>query len=90
MAMTAKPNSNVRKQKPVKRMYPRFDKDVFEKIEEVAGYEKYTFRLRTVNNISVYIPDITCLADVERCKVSIISALGTHKKLKAFPVPKKN
>lgn len=86
MTMTKKPVGVLKHPKTGNRLYPLYTKDEFEKIEHVAGYEKFPYKLRTLNNVSVYIPEIRSLADVERCKDLIIRALETHKKLKAYPV----
>ena len=82
MAMPKRPAGMRTHPRTGKSIYRMHISDVFEKIEEVAGYRTFPYKLYTLNNNSVYIREIKSLADVERYRNSIIKALATHKKLK--------
>lgn len=79
----------VRDSRTGRSLYPLWTQDSFTDIVHIAGYTKYPFQLKTMTNGPTYLPVIHSLADVERCKHSIIKALQIHKKLKAIQLEKK-
>ena len=81
MAMTKKPAGIFRHSKTGKPLYREHKSNVFEKIEQVAGYQKYPFDLRTVNNVPLYLGVIRSLKDVETRRRGIENAFKAHKRL---------
>lgn len=79
----AKAKTLVRPPKHKKQTYKAFNGTVFEKIEDIAGYQgKFPILLVSYPaGVSTYIPQIKGVDDVSKYRTLIDAALATHKKL---------